>query len=304
MSKMKNYILRIYFKFFSWLPDELYLRILYRIIMHKWLHLNPPISFSEKLQWLKLYNRKPEYTVMVDKYAVKEYVANTIGEQYVISQLGVWSSPEEIDFESLPNQFVLKTTFGGGGNCGIVICRDKTTFNYEDAIKRLRIGMKQNFYKRWREWPYKNVPRRIIAEKYIQEENLSNNEMVDLADYKFYCFHGEPKYILIVQGRYCGVKCYDYFDIEWNHLPVCDVGGRNADKLPPRPSRLDEMLKVARKLSENIPHVRIDLYNIENKVYFGEMTFFEASGFAKYNPEEYENVFSSYLKIDKTRCDG
>lgn len=275
--------------FFTWLPDKIYLKLLYRFKMGKRLNLRNPQTFSEKLQWLKLYNRKPEYTQMVDKYAVKEYVANIIGSKYIIPTLGVWDRPEDIDWDSLPNQYVLKTTHGGG-NTGVVICKDKSTFDKEKAIEKLNRSLKQDIYKTLREWPYKNVPKRIIAEQFIEAENN------DLPDYKFFCFDGEVKALFIGTERGTGNVKFDYFDADFNHLDLIQqhpMSGRQLEK----PVGFEEMKKVASQLSKGIPQVRIDLYNVNGEIYFGEMTFTHHGGVVPFHPESWDYTFGSWIKL-------
>lgn len=270
------------------LPDYIFLKLIFRLKMGYKLDLDNPQTFSEKLQWLKLYNRKPEYTTMVDKAAVKEYVAKIIGEEYIIPTLGVWDRFEDIDFESLPNQFVLKTTHGGG-NTGVVICKDKSSFDKESAKAKLNKSLKNCIYRRYKEWPYKNVKHRIIAEEYITDSTG------ELNDYKFFCFNGEPKVMLVSSERLTSVK-FDYFDINFNHLPF-EQGGPNSKKQHARPHNMDKMVDISTKLSSNIPHVRVDLYDVDGKVYFGELTFFDSSGYAKFEPEEWNYEFGKWLKL-------
>ena len=277
--------------FFTWLPDFLYLKLLFRFKMGKPLNLKNPKTFNEKLQWLKLYNRKPEYTTMVDKYAVKQYVANIIGEEYIIPTLGVWDKFDDIDFSSLPDQFVLKTTHGGGGG-GVVICKDKKTFDREKAMKTLNRSMKGDIYKSLREWPYKNVPKRIIAERFMAPEK----NKLDLTDYKIYCFNGEPQLIMVAGGRYSGDKRFAYYDTNWN---VVDItwGAPRPDKEFDKPAQLSNMLKVASQLSKDMIHSRIDLYCIENNVFFGEITFFDSSGLENINPSDMDSYLGSLIKL-------
>ena len=276
---------------FLFKDDELYLKLLFLFEMHYWPDLKHPKTFNEKLQWLKLHNRKPEFTTMVDKYAVKKYVADRIGEQYIIPTLGVWDSFDQIDFDSLPNQFVLKTTHGGGG-LAVVICKDKKTFDKRRAKRILEKSLNSDIYMKYREWPYKDVPKRIIAEKYMVDESGT-----ELKDYKFFCFNGEPKYMLLVSGRQGGKKRFDYFDLNWNHLPVHDVGCPGAERLPAKPDNFEEMIFIAKKLSKGMTHVRVDLYNINCKIFFGELTFFDGSGLSVYDPREWDYKFGQFLKL-------
>ena len=277
----------------SFMPDKLYLSIMYKLCCNEELHWDNPQKFCEKIQWLKLYDRKPEYTTMVDKYAVKDYVASIIGENFIIPTLGVWDRPEDIDFESLPDSFVLKTTHGGG-SLGVVICKDINCFDRKSAIKHLKKSLRQDIYKQNREWPYKDVPRRIIAEKFIG----SVNEPRDLHDYKFYCFGGRPKLLYITSNRQ-GVEglCEDFFDIEGHFLNIQQRGEKNSPNRPSLPENLREMRQLAEKLSQNIPQVRIDFYEVEGKVYFGEMTFYDGSGFYPFQPEEWEYEIGSWIKL-------
>ena len=270
--------------------DELYLRILFFLKQRKVLHLKNPQTFSEKLQWLKLYDRKPEYTTMVDKYAVKEYVANIIGEEYIIPTIGVWDKPEDIDWDSLPDKFVLKTTHGGG-NTGVVVCKDKNQLDKSDAIKKLNKSMKQDLYKFQREWPYKNVPKKIIAEVYMEDVKTK-----ELRDYKFFAFDGIVKALFIATERGRGNVKFDFFDANFNHLDLIQQHPMSGVEIP-KPSCFDQMKDIASKLSVGLPHVRVDLYEVNGKVYFGEFTFSHHGGVVPFHPKEWDFKFGSWLKL-------
>ena len=276
-------------------PDKLYLSLLYRLEMGKWIDWKNPKTFTEKLQWLKVYDFKPEYTTMVDKYAVKDYVASVIGEEYIIPTLGVWDRVEDIDWDSLPDQFVLKTTHGGGGG-GVVICSDKSKFDRTAAEKKLSASMRSNAGKTLREKPYLKVPRRIIAEKYMADSSRLIEG--DLLDYKFYCFNGEPKLVMVADGRNSGNKRFGYYDLGWNPVNIT-WGAPRPDVEFEKPSNLDEMLKIASELSKDIIHARIDLYNIKEAVYFGEITFFDSSGLTPIEPNDYDNYLGNLIKLPK-----
>lgn len=281
--------------FFSFLfSDKIYLTLMFRFKMGYWIDWKNPKTYSEKLQWLKLYSRKSEYTKMVDKYAVKEYVAEIIGKEYIIPTIGVWNRPEDIEWDILPNKFVLKTTHGGGGG-GVVICRNKDVLDKKKAIEKLRKSFKQDIYRNLREWPYKNVPKKIIAEVYMEESNSINKDG-DLSDFKFYCFNGEPKIVMMSVGRFSDKLCFDYYDMDWNKLPL--VWDRpNSDLIQPCPLCLEEIKNLCRKLSKDIPHIRCDFYIINNKPFFGELTFFDSSGFSHFEDKKWDYKLGSMIHI-------
>lgn len=273
------------------LPDKLYLSIKFRTRFGYWMDWKHPQTFSEKLQWLKIYDRHPEYTKMVDKAAAKQYVANIIGEDYIIPTLAVYNSAEDIDFGKLPKQFVLKCTHDSGG---LVVCKDKSKLDYEAARKKLRKGLKRTYIIQNREYPYKDVPRRIIAEKYMEDESG------ELQDYKFFCFDGVPKYLFVAtdRSRKDVETKFDFFDMEWNHLPFTN-GHPNNPITPKMPDNFELMKELAGKLSVGMPEVRVDLYNIRGKIYFGELTFFHWSGLVPFNPKEWDYIFGQQIRLPK-----
>lgn len=274
----------------KWFSDKAYLRLKYILCMGKKLDLNMPETFNEKLQWLKLYDRKSEYTQMVDKYGVREYIASTIGEEYLIPLIGVWDSLDEIDFDSLPDQFVLKSTHDSGG---VVVCKNKAEFDIEKAKQKLRKSLKRKYFYNSREWPYKNVKPRIIAEKYMEDESG-----YELKDYKFFCFDGAVNALFIATDR--GVEGeevkFDFFDADFNRLPIKN-GHDNADREFEIPNGFEKMKELASHLSKGIPHIRVDFYNINGQIYFGELTFFHFSGFVPFEPEEWDYTFGSWIKL-------
>lgn len=279
-----------YRKMLNWLPDKVFLESAFRARFGRKLNLNNPETFNEKLQWLKLYNRKPEYTKMVDKYLVRDYVKEKIGEEYLIPLLGVWDDPEKIDFDELPMQFVLKCNHNSG--LGMCICKDKNSLDINKAKEELKKGINQNYYLTSREWPYKDVPRRIIAEKYMVDESG-----YELKDYKFYCFDGKVKLVMINSDRMSSEKTKaNYFDE--NYQPLDFVWGyENAEIPPQKPEKFEEMKYLAEKLSEGITHVRIDFYQTPSGIYFGEITFFDGSGFDAIEPIEWDYKIGSWLKL-------
>lgn len=274
------------------LPDKLCLKWRFRLQMGYKLDLKNPQTFSEKLQWLKLYNRKPEYTQMVDKFAVKEYVAKIIGEEYIIPTLGVWDKFDDIDFDKLPDQFVLKTTHGGG-NTGVVICKDKSTLDKDAAKRKLNRSLKSDIYRTLKEWPYKDVKKRIIAEKFIDSEGHQ-----DLPDYKFYCFNGDPTYCQVIRDRN-SKETIDFYDMEWNHMPFVGLNPVAKNGLIPvtKPEHLANMVNMCRQLAAGIPFSRIDWYVVNGKVHFGEITFFPASGLGEFTPKEWNYTIGSLIKL-------
>lgn len=274
----------------AWLlPDKLYLSLLCRHRLGYWIDWNNPKTYNEKLQWLKLYDRHPEYTKMVDKATAKDYVSSIIGKEYVIPTIGVYDSVDDIKLEDLPNQFVLKCTHDSGG---VVVCRDKSDFNWKESIELLRKGLKESFFIQNREYPYKNVPRRIIAEQYMEDESG------ELMDYKFFCFDGKPQYLFVASDRLKkGTETkFDFFDMDWNHLPFTN-GHPNNPVVPVKPDNFDLMKEIAVKLSKGFPHIRVDLYNVSGNIYFGELTFFHWSGTTPFNPREWDYKLGECIKL-------
>lgn len=274
----------------NFLPDKVFLELVYWSRMGQKLNLDCPQTYNEKLQWIKLYCRDPIYTKLVDKYAVKDHVANLVGNEYVVPTLGVWDSFDDIDFDRLPDQFVLKCTHDSGG---LVICRSKKDLDLCAAKNKIEKCLKRNYYWNAREWPYKNTKPRILAEPYLEDRATK-----ELRDYKFFCFNGEPKALFVATERQTPgeeVK-FDFFDMEYNHIEVKN-GHPNAKVLPEKPQQFGLMKELAKKLSQNIPHVRVDFYEINGKVYFGEMTFFHFSGMVPFEPEEWDYTFGSWIQL-------
>lgn len=273
------------------MPDDEYLKRQFKAFHGKKLDLENPETFNEKLQWLKLYDRRPEYTLMVDKYEVKGYVSQKIGQQYVIPLIGVWEDVDDIDFDTLPQQFVLKCTHDSHG---LVICKNKDELNINKAKKDLRSALKNDYYYRFREWPYKNVKPRIIAEKYM------SNEGHDLIDYKVHCFNGVPKIILVCDGRFSeGGLTEDFYDTSWEHLPVSRPLHPNAKHTTEKPKQLEKMLELSAIMSSDIPFLRVDFYIIHGELFFGELTFFPASGFQSFDPSDFDNELGSWITLPK-----
>lgn len=281
--------------FYNHLSDEEYICRMFKAKMGYPLNLENPQTFNEKLQWLKLYDRKPIYTTMVDKYAAKEYVASIIGDEYIIPTLGIWDRFVDIDFNTLPNQFVLKCTHDSGG---LVICKDKSKLDIAAARKKINKSLKTNYFYSGREWPYKDVKPRIIAEKYISDSMGSST----LTDYKFYCFRGVADCVLVCFGRETGNTRFYFFDKEWK-LKRYNKQGKAAPEgfTVPKPECMDKMFQIAEMLAKDIPAVRVDLYQSCGHIYFGELTFYPASGFDPNRSPEADYYFGSLIDLSKIK---
>ena len=279
--------------FINFLPDKVCLSLVYRGAYGRKLNLDNPTRYSEKLQWIKLYDRCPLYSKLVDKYEVKSYVSERIGEEYIIPTLGVWNSFDDISFENLPEQFVLKCTHDSGG---LVICTDKKQLNIDNARTKINKSLKTNYYKLFREWPYKNVTPRIVAEKFMVD-----NATGELRDYKFYCFDGVVRALGIYSDRGAGKTTKaDYFDRDFNWLDL-KWGYEHAIERPEKPSLYDKMIEIAESLSQGFPEVRVDLYLCNNRVYFGELTFFHNAGFCSIHPESWEKTLGGWIKLPREK---
>jgi hypothetical protein len=275
--------------FTHWIKDdEWYIKMRYRLYVGKKLRLNSPKTFNEKLQWLKLYDRKPIYTTMVDKCEVKKHVANIIGEEHIIPTIAVYDKVEDIDFNALPDHFVMKCTHDSGG---LVICKDKSKLEKKAAIRKLRRCLKRSYYWRTREWPYKDVKPRIIVEKYMEDESGWQ-----LKDYKIFCFNGEPRFIEVDYDRYVGHKL-NVYDLNWNFVDFYMTSPNDKNVKIAKPEKLNQMLEYSRMLAKDIPFVRVDFYSIYSNIYFGEMTFSPGSGTIDFHPKEYDLILGEMLKL-------
>ena len=274
----------------NWVPDSLYLKVLYRVIMGRKLNLKNPKEYNEKLQWLKLNDRKPEYSTMVDKYEVRGYIEDLLGDKYLIPCLGIYDSVDDIDIDALPDRFVLKCTHDSGS---VEICKDKSSFDIEGARHRLSQAMKRNYYATYREWPYKYVKPRIIAEGYLEGDGG------DLKDYKVMCFNGEAKIIEVHENRFVEGKVHTqtFYDREWNIVPLTQVETVTVDRPSERPRQLDEILRLSELIAKDMYHARIDWYIEGDKIYFGEITFFDGSGFESFSTPEMERMLGDMIKL-------
>ena len=302
MKKIKEYLFNpllicyvLLGRYGRWIPDKWYLKLQYFICMREILNLKTPKTFTEKIQWLKLQNRKEYYHKLVDKYEVKKIVSSMIGDEYIIPTLGVWKSFDEIDFSELPNKFVLKTTQGSHSS---LICKDKEKFDSLKAKDLFRKWMKTSPYDFYREWVYKDIEPRILAEQYI-----SVTDGQDLIDYKFYCFNGNPLYCQVIKDR-STKETIDFFDQKWIHqefyglLPKNDQSKITQSKtIIDKPINYEKMLNIAKILSKGIPFLRVDLYNLNGKIYFGEYTFYHWSGFVPFDPETWDYKLGELIHL-------
>lgn len=290
LIKKPHYLIVLlgYRGFFKWMSDETYLKIAYSCKFDKKLNLQNPTTFNEKLQWLKLNDRNHKYTMFVDKYEVRRFIEKKIGKKYLIPLLGVWKDVEEINFDELPNQFVLKCTHDSGS---LVICNDKSKLDLTKVKKKLNKFLKRNYYWGGREWGYRNINPRIIAEKYMVDESGT-----ELKDYKFFCFNGTPKIIQVDFDRFKSHK-RNLYNTNWEYIPAALQYPTEPQKRISKPQNLDEMLRLAELLSENIPFLRVDFYSINDRVFFGELTFFPGSGHEKFYPEKYDDILGDWLQL-------
>ena len=275
--------------YFNWLPDNIYLKIMFKYRIGYKLNLKKPKTFNEKLQWLKLYNRNPIYTKLVDKNDVREFVKEKIGEEYLIPQIGVYNDVSEIDFSKLPKKFVLKCTHDSGG---IIICRNKEELDIEKAKHKLEKHMKKNYFYWGREWPYKDVAPRIVCEEFIED-----GEHEDLIDYKFMCFNGKVKCSFVCLNRNSkeGLNV-DFYDREWNKMPF-ERHYKNSNIKLEKPKQYEKMIELSETLASDIPFVRVDFYEVKEKIYFGELTFFPGSGLEEFRPEKYDRMLGDWIKL-------
>lgn len=287
IDKNYRFIILANMGFYNNLENDIYLKKLFKAIMGRDLDFSNLRTYNEKLQWLKLNDKKDYYTTLVDKYAVREEIKKIIGEDFLIPLLGVWDNANDIEFDKLPNQFVLKCTHNSGK--GMCVCTDKNNLNIKKARKKLNKGLKENYYLKSREWPYKYVKPRIIAEQFIGEKNRTPN------DYKFFIIEGKIECIMVCSDRDTGKTNFSYYDIKWNDYS----NEKNENKIQ-KPKMLDEMISITNKIIKGLPSIhtyRIDLYNVKNKIYFGEITFYNDGGFDDDITMETDELMGSKVKL-------
>ena len=285
-----------YFGIFDGISDERFIQLLWKRRFHNTIDFDNPVTFNEKLQWLKLNDRNPVYSSMVDKYEAKKWVAKILGnDNVIVKTYGVWESFNDIDFSELPNQFVLKTTHDSGG---VVICTDKQDFDMKKAARKINASLHHNYYKWGREWPYKNVKPRVLAEEYLVEK--THGELKGLTDYKFYCFNGKPRFLYVANSNFINGEKRDLisiYDLEWNIAPFQRSDHKPLPYTPRKPQNFEKMIEFSGKLAANIPFIRVDWYEINGKLYFGELTFYPGSGFGEFYPKEFNYEIGKWLDI-------
>ena len=294
MKKFELLLIKLARKNIIKMSDQKFLDLCFDYYLGKKINWKNPQTYNEKLQWLKIYDRQDSYTKMVDKYEAKEYVKNIIGEEYIIPTIGIYDKFENIDFEKLPQQFVMKCTHDSGG---LVICKDKKNLNIKEAKRKINQCLKVNYFNCWKEWPYKNVKPRIIIEKY-----MTNDDSDGINDYKFFCFNGKVKLLFIATDRVNENEetKFDFYDENFNHLPIKN-GHPNALVPPSKPLNFEKMKELAEILSKDIPHLRVDFYEINGKIYFGELTFSHWAGMVPFEPEEYDLILGNWIDISNIK---
>ena len=272
----------------NFLPDKLYLKTVFRAETGYRLNLRHPRTYNEKLQWIKLYDRRPEYILYADKYRVREYIAKAIGESYLVPLIGVYSKVEEIPWDELPDRFVLKCNHASGTN---VICRDKHDLDIALTEEKLDAWLKRNAYWGAREWCYKDIEPCIICEAFIETPDGNTPD-----DYKFMCFNGVPRLIQVHHDRY-GDHTLDYYTPEWKKSDLHRIDASTSEKVVEKPEKLNEMLSIAETLSKDIYYARIDLYYVNGSIYFGEITLYPTGGFSTFAKHEDDLLLGSYMKL-------
>lgn len=284
------YFKKSIYKFLSAISKEMFLKFQFQRLVGYRLNLKSPKTYNEKLQWLKLYYRDEKMSQCADKVEVRKYIKDKGLGDFLNEVYGVWGDVDDIDFDRLPKQFVMKSTHASGQT---IICRDKSTLNIEAAKKKMKKWLKTNLYYFGLEWVYKDLQPRIICEALI-----SSKDTYPPKDYKFYCFNGQPKFILVASERNGHNAKMDYFDLNWELIDMRQGGDRSGIGIL-KPSNLEKMIDIAKVLSQDFPHVRVDFYNEDGKILIGELTFFDSSGFAKFEPKEYDRVIGDFLLLPK-----
>jgi hypothetical protein len=272
--------------------DEIFLKKAFKILCGYKLNLDNPLTYNEKIQWLKLNDHKPIYHTLADKFLVRQYVKDKIGEHHLIPLIATWDNPEDVDFSTLPNSFVIKCNHNSGR--GMILCKDKNELDIKKTYQEIKDGFEEDYFLLGREWAYKDIRKKIICEEYIKEPNGD-----EINDYKFFCCNGKFKFLLVCSNRHSNLS-NDWYDEKLNHLP-CINGPKNNKNGIRLPNNISEMIKIAETLSQGLVHVRVDLYSVDNSILFGEMTFYESSGFASFKPKKFDYLFGSFINLPKKK---
>ena len=276
----------------SFMPDKMFLQIHYFLTVGKFINFKNPKGFNEKLQWLKINDKRAEYTKLVDKLAVREHIKSVLGEEHLFPLLGVWESFDDIDFSKLPEKFVLKCNHDSGST---KVITDKSSLSEEELLKlkeHFSNRLKREYFFAGREYPYKGLKPCIMAEQFMVDDSAPEKS---IEDYKFFCFNGEPKIMFVATDRNIDVK-FDFFDMDFNHLDITNIHSQSGKEIN-KPEMVEEMKQIAAKLSAGMRHVRIDLYELNGKIYFGEYTFFHGGGFGPFHPEKWERTLGDWINI-------
>lgn len=287
----KHFTAALLYRFGKRIPDETYLRWIYYLETGNRLNVSSPQRYNEKLIWLKLYYRDPTWTIMVDKYGVKQLVSERVGSEYVVPVLGRWNRAEEIEWDKLPNRFVLKTNHDSGNN-GVFIIKDKSKIGREKLVRKINASLRRDTSVSGREWPYRDVKRCVFAEQYLEDTTG------ELRDYKFFCFNGKVKYLYVATERQSGNLKFNFFDEDFNSIDLWQSHPRS-DMPIEKPAKYDEMKELAAKLSKGLPEVRVDLYEVNGRIYFGEYTFFSLDGTAVFHPDKWDFIWGEHIHLPK-----
>jgi len=285
-------LIESFYKSLRFLSDEKYLRLMFRLRMGEKLNLKNPKTISEKLQWLKLYDRKDIYTTMADKYLAKKFIAERVGSEYVIPLIGVWDKFDEIDFDALPGKFVLKCNHDSGS---VIICEDKSKLNVNEARKVLEKSLRTDYFILKREWQYKNIQRKIICEQYISDDEKNGV----LTDYKFFCFSGIPKFLYVATDSSNQNEHETFLDLDWKKVPFRRKEYPEHSSVPKKPVNFDKMVQIAKQLSDGIPFLRVDFYEVGGKLFVGELTLFPGAGYLVFNPDEYNSIIGDWINLPR-----
>ncbi len=279
-------------KIYKYKNDKKFLKLFFLMAFNKKLNLENPITYQEKVQWLKLNDRKQIYTVMADKLQMKAYVSKIIGEQYVVPIIKVWNSVDDIDFSQLPKKYVLKCNHNSGR--GMYICKDCNDINIAAIKRELKKGIKENYYIYYREWPYKNIERKVFAEEYLEKKDGS-----EIIEYKVLCFEGQAKLVKLIRNRFTEHPTQDFYTAHWEKTEIYESDIPKSEDIVPPPKKLEEIITLSEKIADNMHHLRVDWYDVDGRIYVGELTFFDGAGFSEFLPKKYNEIIGSWIKLNR-----